>query len=65
MAGNTTALEATTSWQAAEPRYSANFTAAAGFFVPAQTESARPLNMEDRLPSGPVGVGAIPTSTPL
>ena len=59
-AGNTTALEATTSWQAVEARYSTHLTEAAGFLVPAQTESARPLNMLARLPSGPFGVGAKP-----
>src|SRR6478609_3975130 len=65
MAGKTTALDATTSWQAAEPRYSTHLTDAAGFLVPAQTESARPLNMLARLPFGPLGVGANAVSTPL
>ncbi len=49
MAGKTTALEATTSWQSAEARYSTHLTAAAGFLVPAQMESARPLNMHGAL----------------
>jgi hypothetical protein len=35
MAGKTTALEATTSWQSAEARYSTHFTEGAGFLVPA------------------------------
>ena len=35
MAGKTTALEATTSWQSVEARYSTHLTDAAGFLVPA------------------------------
>src|SRR5690349_1092050 len=64
-AGNTTALEATMSWQSAEPRNSTHFAAAGLFFEPTQIESARPLNMLERLPSGPTGVGTVPVSTPL
>ena len=64
-AGKTTAFEATTSWQSAEARYSTHLMEASFFLVPAQIESARPLNMEARLPSGPTGVGAMPTSMPL
>src|ERR671920_318521 len=64
-AGNTTALEATTSWQSADARYSTHLMAASFFWVPAQMESARPLNIDARSPSGPTGVGAMPTSMPL
>jgi hypothetical protein len=64
-AGKTTALDATTSWQSAEARYSTHLMAASFFLVPAQMESARPLNIEARLPSGPTGVGAMPTWIPL
>src|SRR5215217_3470746 len=62
IAGKTTALEATTSWQSADARYSTHLTDASFFLVPVQMESARPLNIDARSPSGPAGVGAIPTS---
>src|SRR5579859_2497985 len=60
MAGNTTAFDATTSWHAEDARYSTHLTVAVLFFVPAQIESARPLNIEAFLLSGPTGVGAMP-----
>ncbi len=65
IAGNTTPFSPTTSWHAAEPRYSTHLAAAGLFFEPTQIESARPLYMLDRLPFGPTGVGAVPVSMPL
>src|SRR5665647_3550147 len=65
IAGNTTPRLPTTSWAAAEPRYSTHLIAAGLFLELTHTASARPLYMLDRLPLGPIGVGARPTSTPL
>src|SRR5215212_10010922 len=65
MAGKTTAFSPTMFWQSGEPRNSTHLAAAGLFLEPTQMESAKPLYMLARLPLGPVGVGARPTSMPL
>src|SRR4029079_19220731 len=65
MAGNTTAASPTMFWQSAEPRNLTHFQAFAWLSEPAQMESARPLYMLARWPTGPMGVGAIPVLIPL
>ena len=52
-------------WQSADPRNLTHFHAAAWFFDPLQMESARPLYMLARWPTGPIGVGAMPVLMPL
>src|SRR5687767_4476799 len=65
MAGNTTACSPTMFWQSGEPRNSTHLAAAGLFCEPTQMESAKPLYMLARLPLGPTGVGARPTSMPF
>ena len=65
IAGKTTAFSPTIFWQSGEPRNSTHLAAPGLFFAPTQMESARPLYMLARLPLGPTGVGARPTSMPL
>src|ERR671916_30182 len=65
MAGNTTPASPTMFWHSGDPVNSTHFAATGLLSVPTQIESARPLYMLARLPLGPIGVGATPTSTPL
>ena len=64
LAGTTTPAVPTRSWQSVEPRNLAYLQAAAWFFDLDRMESARPLNMLARVPTGPIGIGVIPTVTP-
>ncbi len=62
MAGKTTWCSPTTRWHSGEARYLTHCQDASGLSVPAQIESASPLNMLARSPEGPTGVGAMPAS---
>src|SRR5215213_5318078 len=65
IAGKTMAFSPTMFWQSGEARNSTHLAAPGLFFAPTQMESASPLYMLARLPVGPMGVGARPTSMPL
>src|SRR4051794_34409071 len=50
-------------WHSAPDRNLTHFAAFSGCLDRVVTESARPLNMDARLPVGPIGVGATPMSS--
>src|SRR4051812_19320189 len=50
-------------WQSSPERNFTHFAAFSGCFDKVVMESARPLNIDARLPVGPTGVGAIPMSS--
>src|SRR4051794_4048913 len=62
-AGNTTPDWPMISWHCSPERNLTHLAALSGCLDSVVMESARPLNIEARLPDGPIGVGAMPMSS--